>query len=204
MKSVKVDLNIDTGVKPVSQPLRRIPFSVRPKIEEELRRLEGEDIIEKIDKPTSWVSPTVITPKKNSNEIRLNVDMRVANDAIPRVNSITPTIDELIHELDGAKVFSHLDMNHGYHQLELDENSRDITTFSTHIGFYRYKRLNYGTKSAGDIFQNRVREELTQNIPGVINISDDILVTGKNQQEHDQRLETLLQTAREKTVTYNN
>jgi hypothetical protein len=45
MKGVKVDLNIlDTHVKPVAQPLRRIPFSVRPKIEEELRRLEEEDI----------------------------------------------------------------------------------------------------------------------------------------------------------------
>jgi hypothetical protein len=62
MKGVKVDLNIDTDVKPVAQPLRRIPFSVRPKIEEELRRLQEEDIIEKIDKPTSWISPTVITP----------------------------------------------------------------------------------------------------------------------------------------------
>ena len=76
-------------------------------------------------------------------------------------------------------------MNHGYHQLELYENSRDIATFSTHIGFYRYKRLNYGTKSC-DIFQNRIKEELTQHIPGVINFSDDILVTGKDQQEHDQ------------------
>ena len=45
MKGVKVDLNIlDTHVKPVAQPLRRIPFSVRPKIEEELRRLEEENI----------------------------------------------------------------------------------------------------------------------------------------------------------------
>ena len=87
--------------------------------------------------------------------------------------------------------------------MELDENSRDITTFSTQIGFYRYKRLNYGTNSADDIFQNRIREELTQHIPGVINISDDILVIGKDQQEHDQRLEAFFEIAREKKVTSN-
>ncbi len=52
--------------------------------------------------------------------------MRVANGAIPRVNSITPSIDKLIQELNGAEVFSHLDMNHRYHQLELDENSPGI------------------------------------------------------------------------------
>ncbi len=71
MKGVKVDLNIDTDVSPTAQPLRHIPFSVRPKIEEEIRRLQKEDIIERIDKPTSWVSLTVITPKKNPNEVRL-------------------------------------------------------------------------------------------------------------------------------------
>ncbi|CAB4014750.1 Hypothetical predicted protein, partial [Paramuricea clavata] len=91
-------------------------------------------------------------------------------------------------------------MNHGHYQLELDENSQDIITFSTHIGFYRYKRLNYGAKSAGDIFQNRIKIELTQYIPGVNNISDDILVTGKDQQEHDQRLEAFLETVRVKTL----
>jgi hypothetical protein len=114
MKGVKVDMNIDTDVKPVAQPLGRIPFSVRPKIGEEVRRLQEEDIIENIDKRTSWISPTVITPKKNPKEIRLNVDTRVANGAIPRVNSIMPTIEELIQELNGAQVFSHLDMNYGY------------------------------------------------------------------------------------------
>jgi hypothetical protein len=96
MKGVKVDLNIDADVKPVAQPLRRIPFSVRPKIGEEVRRLQEEDIIEKRDKPTSWISPTVITPKKNPKEIRLNVDTRIANGVIPRVNSITPTTEKLI------------------------------------------------------------------------------------------------------------
>ena len=114
MKGIKVDLNIDADVKPVAQPLRRIPFSVRPKIGEEVRRLQEEDIIEKIDKPTSWISPTVITPKKNPKEIRLNVDTRVANGVIPRVNSITPTIEKLIQDLNGAQVFSHLDTNYGY------------------------------------------------------------------------------------------
>jgi hypothetical protein len=65
MKGVKVDLNMDTDVKPVAQPLRRIPFSVRPKIGEEVRKLQEEDIIEKIDKPTSWISPTIYHPKEN-------------------------------------------------------------------------------------------------------------------------------------------
>ena len=93
-----------------------------------------------------WVYPVIITPKQSSNEIRLNVDMREANKVIPRTHTVMPTLDDIINELNGATVFSHLDMNHGYQQLELKENSCDITTFATHVGLYRYKRLNFGTR----------------------------------------------------------
>ena len=150
MKNVCVDLNIDESVKPVAQPHRRIPFNVRPLLEKELQTLEEQDVIEKVEKSREWVSPIVVTPKKN-NRIRLTVDMRVANEAIPRAHNISPTVEDIINELNGATVFSHIDMKHGYHQIELNKNSRDITTFSTHLGLYRYKRLNFGTKSAGEI-----------------------------------------------------
>ena len=128
MKGVKVDLHVDPAVTTVAQAHRRIPFSVRPKLEAELEKLEADDINKRVEKPTSWVSPVVITPKRFSNEIRLNVDMREANKAIPRTHTVMPTLDDIINELNGATVFSHLDMNHGYDQLELKENSRDITT----------------------------------------------------------------------------
>ena len=81
-----------------------------------------------------WVSPVVITPKWSSNEIWLNVDLREANKAIPRTHTVLPKIDDIINELNGATVFSHLDMNRGYQQLDLKENSRNITTFATHVG----------------------------------------------------------------------
>ena len=94
-------------------------------------------------------------------------------------------------------------MNHGYHQLELTENSRDITTFATHVGLYRYKILNFGTRSAGQIFQETVSKEITRDIVGCISISDDILVFGRNQKEHDQNLEKSFKRAREKEITFN-
>ena len=87
-----------------------------------------------------------------------------------------PTLDDIINELNGATVFSHLDMNHGYHQLELEENSRDITTFATHVGLYRYKRLNSGTRSAGEVFQETVSKEITRDIVGCINILGNICI----------------------------
>ena len=73
----------------------------------------------------------------------------------------------------------------------------------THIGLYRYKRLNFGTRSAWEIFQETISKEITQDIVGCINISDNILVFGRNQKEHDQNLEKLFKRARGKEITFN-
>ena len=78
--------------------------------------MEDQDIIEKVTGPTLWLSPIVIVPKpKNPSEIRICVDMRKPNEAILRERHPTPTIDEVIAKLNGATVFSKLDMNQGYH-----------------------------------------------------------------------------------------
>ena len=128
-------------------------------MEEEIQYLLDQDIIEKVSEPTGWVSPPVVTPKKDQSQIHLNVDLRMANQAIPRRHTQHPMIDDVVNELSGSTVFLHLNMSKGYHQLELNLSSRKVTTFSTHIGLYRYKRLNYGTRSAAEIFQETIREE---------------------------------------------
>ena len=79
MKGVQVDLQVDPEVLPMEQPHRRIPFSVKPKLVVELEKLMANDIIGKVDRPTSWVSPVVITLKLSVKEVRLNVYMREAN-----------------------------------------------------------------------------------------------------------------------------
>ena len=80
-------------------------------------------------------------------------------------------------ELNGAKYFSIIDLNKGYHQLELAEGSRYITAFATHKGVYQYKRLCFGINSAAEIFQKKVSD----GIKGTFNISNDILVSGRTE-----------------------
>lgn len=65
--------------------------------------------------------------------------MRVRNKAILRERHPTPTTEDLIHKLNGAAYFSKLDLTSEYHQLELDEESRHITTFATQKGLKRFK-----------------------------------------------------------------
>jgi len=190
LKNYEVKLHIDTTVVPVAQSARRIPFHLRKKVSAELKKLETQGIIEKVEGPTPWISPLVVIPKRNG-DIRLCIDMRMPNRAIQRERHPTPTVDDLVDALNGATVFSKLDLRSGYHQLVLAQESRYITTFVTHEGLRRYTRLNFGTNSASEIFQNAINEQIKE-IPGAINISDDIIIYGKNQQEHDQALHTVL------------
>ena len=124
LKEFKVHLHVNHEIKPVKQTHRRIPFHIRKQVEQELTSLEEQGIIERVSGPTPWVSPIVVIPKADPSKIRICVDMREANKAIERERHITPTINDLIHDLNGAKHFSHLDLCAGYHQLELDNESR--------------------------------------------------------------------------------
>ncbi|VDI83276.1 Hypothetical predicted protein [Mytilus galloprovincialis] len=198
-----VKLHIDTDIRPVAQRNRKTAFHIRPKVEKEIQKLLDQDIIEKIgNTPTPWVSPIVTPPKKNPEEIRLCVDMREANKAIIRERHLLPTVEELIHDLNHASVFSKLDLRAGYHQLELQEPSRYITTFSTHMGLFRYKRLNFGISSASEIFQETIRCVI-QNVQNAKNISDDIIIYGKSQEEHDEALNDTLQALQRNGLTVN-
>ncbi len=66
------------------------------------------------------------------------------------------TTKDLITDLNGAAVFSQLDLKQGYHQLTLAQKSRNLTTFSAHKRQKRYKRLCFGINSAAEIFENTI------------------------------------------------
>ena len=188
LKNQQIKLNIRTDVQPVMQPQRRIPYHMRKEVSKKLEKLLKQDIIEKvIDQPTPWISPIVCTPRKDRG-IRLCVDMPAANEAIERERHIMPTIQDFKVEVNGSKFFSKIDLKQAYHQLELEPENRYVTTFSTHEGLYQYKRLNYGTNSAAEIFQNTLQSNLSD-IRGVKNIADDIIVHGKIRKDHDQAME---------------
>ena len=70
--------------------------------------------------------------------------MRRANEAITRERYRIPTVDEVLQNMNGSRLFSKLDLKWGYHQLELTPESREITTFAVHSEIYRYNRLIFG------------------------------------------------------------
>ena len=200
---MRVKLHVNQNVPPVARTSIRVPFHLRDKVEAEIKRLEQEDIIEKVTGPTEWVSPVVIAEKpKSPSKVRICVDMREPNKAIMRTRHVTPTLDELICDLRHAQVFSKIDLRSGYHQLDLHPSSRSITTFATHCGLFRYKRLIFGVNAAAEIFQHAIQTVISD-IKTAWKVSDDIIIFGRSQEEHAQAFTKTLQRLHESGLTIN-
>ena len=204
LKEHEQKLHIDRDVPPVVQTYRRVPFHLRKQLDAWLDDYLEKDIIEPVvDESTDWVSGLVVAPKpRNPTEVRVCGDYRQVNLAIKRERHPIPTVDELLEDLTGAVKYSKMDLRAGYHQIPLEKDSRAITTFTTHRGLFRYKRLPFGIKSASEVFQNAI-ENAIRGIEGVRNIADDIILWGATQREHDQRLQQLMERLQSKGLTVN-
>ena len=156
----------------------------------ELQCMEEGDIIVKVTEPTEWCSPLVVTRKK-SGAVRLCVDLRSLNQAVLRERYVIPTLEDVRAKLAGARMFSSLDAASGYYQIPLDEKSRKLTTFITPQGRYCFKRLPFGITSASEIFQRKMSDMLS-GLDGVAVYQDDIIVAGNSRDEHDSRLEKVI------------
>ena len=176
---------------------------MKQKLLQEEKRLQSLGIIEDVPEnvPTTWVTNPVIAPKPNNpDDIRYCTNMRPPNKAIKRPITEVPSVEDIVVKLNGSTVFSKLDMSKGYHQIELEEELHHVTTSYGVNGKKRYTRLNYGTMSSQDIFDN-IMTKTTGDIPGVLHILDDILVHGKTQSEHNAALLALLRRSRECNLT---
>ena len=191
----------DIKLQPDSKPHtlftpRLVPLPLRPKVTEELDRMEKSGVISKVTEPTPWCAGMVVVPKKSGN-VRICVDLKPLNRSVRREVHPLPKVDETL----GAKVFSKLDANSGFWQIPLSESSRLFTTFITPMGRYCFNKLPFGISSAPEHFQRRMSELLT-GLEGVQCQMDDILVFGKDEVEHN-RLVVVLQCIEEAGVTLN-
>ncbi|XP_055839723.1 uncharacterized protein K02A2.6-like [Episyrphus balteatus] len=160
-----------------------------------------QGIIEKVDGVSKWVSGIVVAPK-GSDDIRICVDMRRANLAVEREHHPLPTMDDFLPHLGDAKVFTKLDVKQAFHQVEISPESREITTFMTRKGLFRYKRLMFGITCAPEIFQ-KLMEQILSSCDGVIIFIDDIVVFAPTKELHDLRLKKVLDRMRKFNVTLN-
>lgn len=134
---------------------------------------------------------------KQDGSVRLCGDFKVTVNPVLLVDQHPiPKPEDLLTALAGGQKFSKLDLSQAYQQMLLAEEDRKYTTIHTHQGLYLYTRLPFGIASAPAIFQQAM-EKILHGLPQVICYLDDILITGRNNQEHLANLEEVLERLKE-------
>lgn len=111
-------------------------------------------------------------------------------------------MEEVLQDFNQGTVFSKLDIKLAYHQIELDPKSRHITTFMTHKGMYRYKRLMFGVSCVPEMY-NKIIQQTLDGCDGVQRTFGELVVHVKTTEEHNKRLENVLQRLCERGLTLN-
>ncbi|UYV68175.1 K02A2.6-like, partial [Cordylochernes scorpioides] len=199
-------LETDPTIKPIKQAPRRVPITLRKELKEKLIDMEKKNIIAKVDYPTDWISNLVLV--KSTKKLRICIDPRELNVALKRAEYPIPTIEEIIPNLQNAKIFTVVDTKDGFWNVKLSDESSNLTTFWTPFGRYKFLRMPFGLKTASEEYQRRLYE-IFQGLEGIEIIADDILILGKGDsyeealKDHDRNLENLFKTARQANLKFN-
>ena len=183
----KIDV---AGAAPIRQPMRRTPQGFEEEEEKYLKDQLEAGVIRPSNSP--WSSPTVLVRKKDGG-LRWCIDYRRVNDVTVKDAYPLPRIDSCLDQLSSAKLFSTLDLQSGYWQLELEEESKPITAFISKYGLYEYNTLPFGLCGAPSTFQ-RAMELIGRGLQweAILIYLDDIIVLGANFDEQLSRLKEVL------------
>jgi hypothetical protein len=201
IKGVEAKIHVNQKAVPRFFKPRQVAYSLREKVEEELQHLQQEGILEPVQF-SEWAAPIVPVLKSNG-KVRICGDYKItANRDIQTDQYPLPRIEDLYATLSGGQKFTKLDLSNAFLQIPLEEESRKYTTINTQRGLFQYTRLPFGISSSPSIFQ-RVIDNLTQGLKSTVGYQDDILVTGKDDEEHLENLEMVLKRLSDAGVRLN-
>ena len=137
--------------KPVKKKLRQVHPRNAAAIKAEIEKLLKVGFIYPVPL-TEWVSNVILVNKKQGT-IRFCIDFRDLNKACTKDNFPTPHIDQIINNCAGSVIFSFMDGFSSYNQIEIFPFDQHKTTFICPWGTFAYKKLPFGLKNVGAMFQ---------------------------------------------------
>jgi hypothetical protein len=131
------DIEFIIELIPGTTPIAQRPYRMNPQELEELNKQPANMFSKGLIHPSAshWGSPAFFVDKRDGT-IRLCVDYRKLNEVTIKNKYPLPKIQELFDQLNGAKVFSKIDLRTGYHKLKVRESDIPKTTFTTRYGLF--------------------------------------------------------------------
>lgn len=199
VKATRHYIELTPDAKTAHQPPYRAGPKQRMHEREEVDKMLDLGVIE--PSTSEWAAPVVFAPKKDGS-LRFCVDYRRLNAVTVRDSYPIPRMDECIDSLGDERVFSTLDCNSGYWQVQIPEQDRDKTTFVTHHGLFQYTHMPFGLRNAPATFQ-RAMDIVLSSVKWnfCLVYLDDIVVFSPDAKRHIEHLDHVLTLLRQAGLT---
>lgn len=173
--------------RPFRLPYRRVPPAHYQKLREVLTDMEEREIIRK--SCSEWASPVVMVWKK-SGDLRICVDYRWLNARTTKDAHPLPHQADCLAALGGNAIFSAMDLTSGFYNIEMTEEDKKFTAFTTPMGLFEFNRLPQGLCNSPASFMRLMTNIFgDQNFLSLLCYLDDVLVFAPNESEALRRLE---------------
>ena len=192
------DIDHRIELEPDSKPPWRPIYRMSP-LELDAMRAELDRLLEtgSIEPSLSPYGAPVIFVKKKDGKLRMCIDYRALNKITKKNRFPIPLIDDLIDRLQGASIFTKIDLRWGYNQVRIHQDDVEKTAFRTRYGHYQYKVMPFGLTNAPATFQALVQDILRPLLDiCVIVYIDDILIYSRNELDHRQHIHQVLEILR--------
>ena len=185
-------MEVETGnAKPICIPPRRMGPRQRARIRGHVKDMTEAGILGESD--SAWSFPLVPVAKRDG-DVRPCVDFRLLNEVTTSQAHPLPNIGEHLSALKGAKFYSTLDLNKGYHQFKMGSKSAPKTAFPFEGTLYHYNRVPFGLKNSAGWFQRNMQLVLAGiSIEECLIYLDDILIFSPDEKSHLITLEKVFQ-----------
>ena len=186
-------------------PIKKTPYRMSPveldEVNRQLKSLTEKGMIRPSESP--WAAP-VLFVKKPDGRLRMCVDYRGLNKMTKADSYPIPRIDDNLDALCNSKCFSLVDLESGFHQIHMQEDSVEKTAFTTRYGTYEYLVMPFGLRNAPSTFQRTMNAVLKGLVDKCCVVYlDDILIYSKDEKEHEHHLKLVLSRLNEYQLIVN-
>ena len=194
----KVTVRLKEGSEPISLP----PFPLSPAKREVMDKQMDEWIQLEVIEPSvsPWGAPAFIVYR--NDKPRMVIDYRKLNECVIPDEFPLPKQEDILQALTGAQWLSTFDALAGFTQLEMAEDSKELTAFRSHRGLYQFKRLPFGYRNGPSVFQ-RVMQGILSAYLWIFTLVyiDDIVVYSKTFEDHLKHVDLVLKSISQAGIT---
>jgi hypothetical protein len=192
--SVDHKIDLEPGSAPPNRPIYRMSPNELEELKKQLTSLTEQGFIRPSVSP--YGSPILFVKKKDGSQ-RLCVDYRMLNKQTIKNRYPLPRIDDMLDGIRGAKYFTKIDLQQGYHQIRIHPPDIHKTAFRTRYGHYEFTVMPFGLCNAPATFQRLMNDIFKEYLDDfVIVYLDDILIFSKTKEDHHKHVSIALEILR--------